>query len=375
MSECPFLRVFGITERAGMVRIVFWGGEPSGTNDYRLFDVSISLVVSITNPVAANGLTDAVLVSRAMDPRAGPVATVAGRLTHTNRLLFERVPIHPPGKVGTWQLVIDHVRANASQFNAPTEDEIRAGRSDLLAFVSVTPSELNSGLQAPLIRGELCTTGRLIAPLYGRLISLRSFRNLEDRNEHLAVDHLAHNARTSFLVELQETFLGAFGTLHDEGAGATSGMRFLVKFEGIPDSTAVFVTTRDLVDEGSEPSVILIKGHDANGAGGYRVPIAAPPGTGRTAEGVPIDRIRELPGGTAFAVWEWISPMDGSTERRRVQLGIALAVAPGEIPQGGLKVRCGLAPSSTVTVANRTAPVPRFVPILVPITGYFSFPS
>src|SRR5262249_31824415 len=156
----------------------------------------------------------------------------------------------------------------------------------------------------------------------------------------------------------------------------------MAKFYNIPPDVQVFVTTRDVAAGTTRASAdrrylkaVLVPDSDANGGGGSEPkPGAVPAGTGGATDGVPIARL-QTSGGSAFAVWEWVSNDPASSfTLEDVSFSVVLAVKPGASLSGVLNVSGSFAPLSTATFSDFDAPVPRFVQTGQPLPA-FSFRS
>ena len=329
---------------------------------------------NVTNRRTEGKLTDALLI---LDCGLPTQQSFQGRITGLNGLVFEGVPINPPGRTRSRTVRVTNIRANPAGLGIPTgtaefpEPEVRAaisirGPAPVVVMSSVVL------LGSPLLGLVLRMRGPNDAE--GRLPNM--FQDAADRNEALAADPTRTDAVSHVSIRFKEGYADAFRTASREAAktGATAkalvtGTRFLVRFYGVPDHVQVFVTTRDMIPVSVERSAavavkaVLVSGTDSNGGGGVvPAPGVVPVGTGGSTVGVPIDRVR-VSGGFGLAVWEWVSNDPNSPVTvEDVTFAILFAAERGHKPKGFIRMSGSLAPISTVTTSSDVSvPVPRFI--------------
>jgi hypothetical protein len=83
-------------------------------------------------------------------------------------------------------------------------------------------------------------------------------------------------------------------------------------------------------------------------------------------EGVPIVRV-PIQNGYGVAVWEWVSDEPTSSTIDELILGGIVAARPAEAALGTMTIEGSFAPTSTVTLASATHPIPRFADTSVAI--------
>ena len=174
-----------------------------------------------------------------------------------------------------------------------------------------------------------------------------------------------------------EAFASAFET---RAAGADTGTRFLVKFNGFPSTTRLFIPDAVAGSDATQPTsggdlnlpqavgqytpgsgtlvLVRVQNADATGAGGLAV--TAPQGSGP----VTLSSVSEvvLTGGAGYAVYEVADTNPLVQESAQFPTFIAL---PRLTPPAVAQETIDLAPVSSVSTASATAPVPRFSSVAV----------
>jgi hypothetical protein len=151
---------------------------------------------------------------------------------------------------------------------------------------------------------------------------------------------------------------------------ADQGTQFIARFQVVPPGVQVFVTTRDVPQNGltsnnpDTPAALAILKIPSGGAtspGG--VPLGSGGTTSGATAGIPIAPVG-ITNGAGEAVWEWV----GAPQPNQVQtleFGVVLAMTPvaGIAPPAVVTatVNLSLGPLSTVATASGSDPVPRFV--------------
>ena len=165
-------------------------------------------------------------------------------------------------------------------------------------------------------------------------------------------------------VRFKEGFVGAFTTATQEaaksGSEATVGTRFRISITSVP--TTINIYAPELVANGNLISLTRVTGADSNGAGGSLV--------------TPVSGTYDLfsGGGTYTIVYEVTSatPSGGNPTTVDIPLDIrATSAAPPDT--GTLGIALDLAPVSTVTTADASAPVVRF--LAAPVSGTITLAS
>jgi hypothetical protein len=378
------VRAEGLAEIMGDIVLSFTGADAAptaATPDQ--FDVEVSLNVNMTSPRAGGHLDGPALIPERADGTAAS-SPIRARQVGNVGLRFEDVPIGP-------RLRITNIRANAFQLR-PASGPVTPARAT--AYVAVQPKTPT----APKVTviNPVVTIGR---PEPGFDFSVRSrndgegapfpFVRADSGDSGLGTRRKTIEPVTSFNVKFREQYPDSFktrdqeaGTSAQSASSASSGTRFLVRLYDVPNGVRVFATTRDVLPGTTPPApgrrflkAVLVSGTDANGNGGPG-PVAGvvPSGVAPTATEGPVV---ELPvhSGFGFAVWEWVSDDPSSpTTSEEVSFRVLLVVAPGEEPAGLVSVSGTLAPLSTVSTADPSAPVPRFIDT-GPFVPAFLFPA
>jgi uncharacterized protein (TIGR03437 family) len=343
-----------------------------------------------------------------------------GILANANSLLFEGIPVDPPGPTGVMTLRITNVRVNANQLGVSLSTLIPA---QVLMWVAVTPSgnlpiSNNPQLQVATVQVGLNTlsvsqtnTGVDAAHANYTNTTPLNLAQATGVNQALATNPAATGGATNLEIKLTEGFNTAFrirggssptdttfvhatpnvpmtypwppGGPYESGfynpgfagtnlAGAglaSQGTRLMVKFSGIPAGIMIYAGLEQVPYNAANPLIGstqhvaagLVSGVDANGAGPY---IATVPttivltSTGSSIIAAPLT----VSGGNATATYEILAADPVNIDR--LVVGFALAYVPdqaGNLPNAGAAtVGVTFAPTSTVTTATSTDPVPRF---------------
>ena len=147
------------------------------------------------------------------------------------------------------------------------------------------------------------------------------------------------------------------------GAGAASqGTRLMLTFANVPTSVQIFVPTvvtlyNPALSTGNRTGTMVLTTSDSNGNGGYS-PVSATD----TTDGVaPVTIVN----GSGVAVYEVLYSDPFTVEETKVPVAVAyIANSGNNLPPSGVQstLTGSFAPLSTVTTADSSAPIPRFVP-------------
>jgi len=376
----PIIRAEGIAELTGDIVLACTNpGFPGGLGTSIQTNLSVSLNVNITNNIDFGGsdITDAVLVvneNNCSSP-ASAGATFGGcstpdprfqdpqlgKLAATNRIEWEGFVLPIPGandgegdvNPTVTTLRITGIRANASQLGVP--DAPTFPSTQVTAFVSITgPATI------PITNNVL----NVAVPIIGLIVDPDSAAiGLQcDHEEITSSVTLEEGFATSFKTTGRATFTtgqtqwesGYYTPGSNNGGGASSGTRFLLRFFNIPDGVSVSVPRQ--IETGSAAvasdaiQLGLVTGADPNGAGG----------TVTTEVG---DHDVSLSGGFGSAVYEVLDSDPFRIEE--VAIPIKASWTPdtaNDLPAVGAgQISASFAPLSTVVVASSSAPEPRFL--------------
>jgi hypothetical protein len=133
---------------------------------------------------------------------------------------------------------------------------------------------------------------------------------------------------------------------------ASNGTRVYFQFTGIPAGMKLFVPVITLLTQSSAPTnatgIAALTATDANGAGPY-TPVA-----GNSYGWAPVP----ITGTTGMASYEILDASPATQET--LTISVAAAYLANQVGTGTINVHSGLAPLSTVQVADDISPIPRF---------------
>jgi hypothetical protein len=395
------LRSEGLTELLPDIVLSGSGGNPTpvGSNVPE-YNITLFFNTAVTNSVA-NGLTDAVLMVCDDPAVAGqpavlnttrfntltpPVPGVGGSGVNfqdgsapnifqgrmatagTNTLVFNGVPIDPPG-FATRVLRIKNVRlgapAGASGPSSPLVLVTLQGNPAIplsnpqanvgftlndVDFAALTPVGAIGPVHIPVgpINPGLLTGSTQVADtnflirfreLFASSFKIRKGASDNPFELHLDSESGYGNSGPGALT------IKAGNPLPTNFALANSGTQLQATFTNIPQGMQVFVTTRDVpASAGAPPKALIVN------------PVLPPGGTGLTTNGIPIVQL-PITAGAVVAVWEVqsVNPAQNEDFNFAVVLAAASAGATGTPPP---TVSGELAPVATTSLV-----IPRFAPV------------
>jgi len=380
-SVPPVIRAQGITELTGDIVYACTALPPPGgfTSGIAVMDFSTTLNVEVTNNVgfgAGADVTDAVLVvdeNNCISPAAsgstfGDCSTPDaryqdpqfGRLVAPNRLEWKNVsfpiPGAPDGNGGTnpgiTTIRITGIRSNPTALGIP----------DAATFPS-TQVNAFSTIQGNAVVGITNNVLNIAVPILGLIVtpgdSLSGLQCVDGAGT--ASVTLEEGFATSFKTTGRATFTtgqtqwesGYYAPGSNNGGGATSGTRFMIRFSDVPDGVTLTVPrqieTASPVLTSDGLQLALVTGTDATGAGGVV--------TAATGE-----QTVSLSSGAGFVVYEVLDSNPIMIEDVLVPISTTWA-ADGDDPPGlgSAMVSATFAPLSDVTTASASLPEPRFV--------------
>jgi hypothetical protein len=413
------LRADGITELLDDLLLVGTGGEPTPPAQLvPLVNVTMFMNTNITSPLLgnqANPQQDAVLLIDDptvlnIDPTTptgngigldfkggGAPNTFIGQQTNMNSVTFFGVPLDPPGDNAMRIFRIKNLRVNANLLGLGG----LGGPSQVVAFVSMSGS-----ISAQLNNPQQTVAFTEPASLFDVTPSTFVVNTNAGVNTALATNPDDTTSNISFRLRFTEGFSGSFkiktdnqssvvtpepqtdeegfdnsgtGSLNVLPAGsklpsigiATNATQFTATFINVPIGVQIYVTVRDapsnlpLTNPNSPPPIARLLNFTTGGA---------------ISEGIPITPIT-LAGATATAVWECVGRDPKlATGVETIDFGVVVAMLPNPRigTPGPVSVALDLDPTSTIGVANASAPVPRFAasgqPPLQAITFFQSVP-
>ena len=317
----PLVRAEGITERTGDISLNCFNGQPNATITGNL---NIFLNVAITNRIFTNNTADAVLL---IDNGSGFQQTpVAPRPSASGGLVWPGLTIQLSSQ-GRVDLKIQNVRAAATQLNPDSVANIVA----TLTFNSgALVSFLSNGFNVGTAQRGLYTSNT--TPL------ICSYVGSETPDSGSFSSALSQRTFYS-TTRITEGFPTAFGTLGDfTGQNASSGTRFIVRYNGLPQGARIFTPTfiagNDAVAptstgdygrtanggqyDGGSGALLLVRVANADPNGGGGLPLQTVPSFGVTF----FDTLSEVAysgdGNSAYAVYEVIDSNPGRTQNAQI---------------------------------------------------------
>jgi hypothetical protein len=357
-AAAPYLRPQGSAELVGEIGLLF-PVSPAAQS------ITCRISVFLNTNLANNLLKEQVLadVFLGVTGQSAAVARVPGRLAGLNRVVFDNVHLDLRGPLGTREIRIAGLRANAFQLGISQATYFTDTR--LTAFVQVQSS---GGEMVHVVNPTVSVGALRLAPRAFVVHQSNASESSVSRTAGINSSFVATPDKVlpdiTFAVSFREAYPGLFTSSEDErryvdeniaSNSKPTGTRLLVRFSNVPAHVHLYVTTRDLQSPGSPPSAMLI-GADINGNGEYK-PV---PPTGCSSHAAPITRVA-VANGHAFATWEWVRPkVGGRIEDLTVTFGVVLAAKPGEASEGTIMVQGSLAPLSNLAGPSENAPLPRF---------------
>jgi uncharacterized protein (TIGR03437 family) len=353
------VRAEGHSERVGDI-ILSCTGTPGGSVSGTL---TVFLNVNDTNKITPSDTLDAVL---SVDTGAGPVsAGASARLFNNSGVRFSPINF-VLGPTGTASIRITNLRGAASQTGLQTDRLIVAN------FATEGPSAIaisnNNVVVATTIRGLLAAHSSVAVPCIGsplpedpitfsRLLAdgtrFSSFRITEGSAQAFQRREPMADTGVRIMIRYNNFPSGARLFVPDVVAGSSAIQQTAGGDIGVPASGGVYEPT-------AQGSLLLslVRGADANGAGGFPAYTPALPGSGQVA----FDSVSEvqLTGGAGVAVYEVVDSHLSVLESAQIPTFFGFPQVTGaQVPIAGMRV--SLAPLSTIVTASASAPVPRFL--------------
>ena len=353
-AEPSAMRSEGLAEPAGVI-VLNCTGTPGDTVDTTL---SVLLDVNVTNRLSGTNTLDAVVTaetSTGLQVVGGSTFLVGNRSVQFGRITYT-MPAN-----GRTALKISNIRVASP--SADSEISISAwltftGQSK----VQVDKNRVTVGL---LRRG-------LLANLSGATILCQPV----EAPEELTFTEMLNSGMSAGTVRVTEGQISGF---EKRKANETNGVRFLVRYEGFPVGSRLFVpdviagssaTSQTSIGRFKVPaspgahtpsvdgSLLLARVDGGGSAGASGSPVFAPglPGSGT----VTFSTVSEvaLAGGRGVAVYEVIDSNPYAWESAHLPVWITIPKGDGTRAIATAKV--SFAPVSTLDTASTSAPVPRF---------------
>ena len=359
----PVVHGEGITERTGDIVMNCSGGTPNAGITGNL---SVFLNVNITNRLSGNSVLGVVLTA---DNGSGPQPIVVpALLTGPGTLMFNNVSF-TLSSTGTVTLRLANVRAAANQlFITPLSRIVAFVGFNSSSLVNFTSSDFTVGTPLPSL--FVGFSSKLVcAPSGSPLPSTVSFSSFI--NSHAIFS----------TTRVTEGFADAFAPLSAwESLNADTGTRILVRYGGFPSGALLYVPDVVAGSDAMQPTaggdfgppasggqyrptvngtllLARVMNADSNGAGGVPVYTPGPVGSGAVA----FDSVSFVPlnGGSGYAVYEVVDANPSVPESAQFPTFLGLQPSGGG-PAILTTEDVFIAPVSTVTTANPSAPIPRF---------------
>ena len=401
----------GLSEFVGDYILNCVGGTPTAAGSpIAPVNIQIFLNTSLTSRILANGWSEALLLIDEPTPptqrvcgtlgdvEAAGVCTITGtgtglsvyngspgrpnvfqgKQTSPNSVTFLGIPVDPPGASGSRVFRITNIRANANALGVGAPPP-----TPIVETVSPTPPQFlpvsNPSQTVAFIQGGLTAS----------VSGVPNFSQCVAQNGNLAGDP-SQSGISQFSVRLRENFATAFkrrnvatsnstptalanqnsltvGTYNTEtgffnmgfpaiaGRGnlglaglADQGTRLLISFGNIPAGVSLFSHVSPTVSGGTD--VVRMVATNSVGSGVYT------PVSGNASGIAPIS----LAGGSGTAAYELIQSDPNMFATVNIPIYAAYDVTSGFPALGTGVVNANLAPISSVTTADTSAPVPRF---------------
>jgi len=347
----PVLRAEGLAESVGDLVLDCTGTGTGGNADFTLF-----VNTSVTSRLLASPTSEALLMINEPPPGSQVLNTniFQGRSNSGNSILWQNIPVNPPGAGGHLIFRITNVRVNASGVSVPGQIQGLISASGSILIPINNPTQVLAFTQAG-----------------GNSFSVTSSRFDQEKAPGVGGNP------TGLTLTFREGFPNAFkkkiegtdqevpGFIYSTESGFTSsvtgnagradtGTRLIARFAGVPAGVTLSVPSEVA---GSVPgsTAVLVSVTDLNGIGGSAESPIPPPG------------IVTLAAGTGAATWEITNASPLGIEEFSIPVTVSYTPNPGAgIPGLGTAiVSTDFAPISTVTTASSTAPLPRFVPPVI----------
>jgi hypothetical protein len=404
-------RFEGLAETVGDLVLQCTGGTPTAAGSpIPPVNIQVFLNTSVTSRLLATGQSEALLLideptpaiqrvcGTTGDVEAGGVCAITGtgtglgdyngtvgrpnvfqgRETTSNSVTFLGVPVDPPGAGASRVLRITNVRANANalgvggQNPTPIVETISPNPPQFLPVSN--PSQIVAFVQRGL------TTSVSGSPSFSQCVSQNASLAGDPSQsgtsqfsvrfgENFATAFKRRNVATSsstptalanqndLTVEPYNTETGFFNSSFPAIAGrgnlglaglADQGTRLLISFANVPAGVSLFSSVSPTVSGGTD--VVRRVATDSVGSGSY-LPISG------SAFGIaPIS----LVGGSGIAAYEVIQSDPNTFATVNIPIYAAYDATSALPALGTAVIFANLAPLSSVTTADATAPVPRF---------------
>ncbi|MGJ5818506.1 hypothetical protein [Paludibaculum fermentans] len=308
----------------------------------------------------------------------------AGTLQSPTTLVFQNVPLDPPGNGGVRRFRITNIRVDAVHFPPPrpmsafglvtavvsmtgvTMNPISATIG--YAFTDIQTSVLGANGESPADAAAGTVLPNCTGTANQRISTLRFTQSrpglFQPRSQAPFIN--ADTSPAPVAQDIPGTVFSSESGFYNPGfpvgnqlnrAGlADSGTRLQAVLSGMPAGVTVYVATVPVTFTNGVPAPNANTGIQArliSSATGAFNPVPAT----ATLDGIPVAALN-IVNGSAVAVWEILAspryaPMNAD-------FPVWISYATGTLP-GAVTVRAQPGPSSTVNTASDTAPIPRFV--------------
>jgi hypothetical protein len=348
---------------------------------------------------------------------AAPAANVYQGVVSGNQVTFFGVPVVPPGTNGSRVFRITNIRTNANGIgggsasgSVPVQASLLTSNFAALPISNATPivgfvqSSLSTAVGNPTAFGQCNSQTRSFATtltfneLFGSAWKTRLDPTVAGQTGQTFTGASPgqnkpgtfYNSESGFT--LNASTLGAGGQPTTGGFATTAGLadfgtRFKAVFNNLPAGARVFVsqnntaaggqftagnstigfpvtfaqavTGETVADTTGLPLATALSGLGSTAI----VPGVAVTAPGFAAGGVNLVEITPSSGNTATAVWEIVNTNPNQLESVSFSVFVTYTASPGtNSPAPGIStVNLSYAPTSTVTTASATAPIPRFI--------------
>ncbi len=371
----PLARAEGVAEEVGQVIINCVGGQPTTAGAFiPTINVQIFLNTTVTSRLLASSSINSEALLMIDEPQPGNQYLAAsipntaqvtavgdgsypasasrpnlflGQQQGSNSIVWLNVPFDPPGTTRNRVIRLANIRANANQLGVSTTliptainmfISISGTGSLALTNPQLTVAYVQLGMKftATSATWNQCVPGTYTYSIKFTENFGTAFRHKDSGSVMQDIPGRIYNTESMFY----GPGLGAYASV----AGlATQGTQLIARFSNVPANIAISVPTANQTSSASNPTdtAVLI----TNGASGSTT------GT---------DGVVALTGGAGAAVWEVIGSNPGAISSFTIPVYVTYKASP--LPGLGTATVTGnYAPTTTVTTASYSAPVPRFV--------------
>jgi hypothetical protein len=342
------MRKSGISELLDDV-ILRFHGDP-GTQ--RFVDLDFFFNVNVTSSLLLDPFTEATL-SLASQQLVASMSTLhlpihARTARQANALRFVRVPLHELTVLPDQDRILrlSNVRLNVNQLGSDRRVQISVSISDgtLVTSESTSVPTADHDLKVTVIH-ETGIAGQQ-AP--------KKFNRRESENAGLLAD-----GKEEALVQFGVRFCGKIANYEQLPGRRT---RLMLRFRGVPEGVAVFVTNQEVKAEPAGLRATLVE----TGPWGTGAWIVRPIEHAGNYEGKSVEIARvSLVLGSGIAVWEVESATSDISQM--ITVGVLVAyngeLEVGLPAAGSASMVANLAPLSVVTTISSSAPIPRFADV------------